>query len=45
MYRIQDIVVPIQAAHQAKDTLRNISAIVEYHKPNEGYEIYPIKSN
>lgn len=36
---IQDMVVPIQAAREAKDVLTDMGAMVEYHELNGGHEI------
>ena len=41
----QDLVVPIQAARQARDALTAISAEVEYHEFNMGHEIPQIVLN
>lgn len=42
VHGMQDIVVAIQAAPQAKDTLIDIGAMVESHELNGGHEISPI---
>ena len=42
VHGIQDMVVPIQAARQANNTLTDIGAMVEYHEFNGGHEISSI---
>ncbi|YAI82535.1 MAG: alpha/beta hydrolase [cyanobacterium endosymbiont of Rhopalodia sterrenbergii] len=42
IHGVQDIVVPIQAARKATDTLTDIGAMVEYHEFNGGHEISSI---
>lgn len=37
----QDMVVPLGAAHQARDSFQNLGAMVEYHEYNMGHEIRP----
>lgn len=41
MHGTQDLVVPIKAARQAKETLTEIGATVEYHEFHAGHEIPP----
>ncbi len=41
VHGIQDLVVPIDAARQAKEMLTAIGAKVEYHEFNMGHEISP----
>ncbi len=41
IHGIQDMVVPLQAAHQAKEALISIGATVEYHEFSGGHEIPP----
>ncbi|EDZ91825.1 alpha/beta hydrolase [Limnospira fusiformis KN01] len=37
----QDMVVPLGAAHQARDSFQKLGATVEYHEYNMGHEICP----